>query len=280
MNQEIEKLMTSYTDWFRSEIDTGDASLGWTSVAVPFLDHHNDYIEFYVGCEDEGYVLSDDGWAIREVETSGVDPRSPRCVSIIGPTLRGLGVEMVEDELRVFTSAETFGKRIHDLIQAMLYVSDLSYLAGTRDLVGKVPGLAQVEVVPERAESLNMRPNYEFSAGVSGWLDHIGVEYTPKAKVTGASGLEHEFDFAIASGFDGPRRYLQTFQRPTRASAAKTVFAWTDTLQTRSESDKGFAILNDVAHEVKPEIASAIGNVGMEVVPWSERELLVKELAI
>ena len=267
MNQEISKLMTSYVDWFRARIETEDASDDWVSVTTPFLDHHNDYIEFYVSREeDDGYVLSDDGWATSEVETSGVNPRSPRCESIMGPTLRGLGVEKVNDELRVHASIDTFGEKVHDLIQAMLYVSDLSYLAGTRE-----------ETASAIAHAM-LRPRYEFSAGVSGWLDHMGVEYTPKAKITGGSGLEHEFDFAIASGFDGPRRYLQTFQRPTRANAAKTVFAWTDTLPTRSESDKGFAIVNDVAHKIKPEIVKAIGNAGMEVVPWSERETLVDYL--
>ena len=269
MNQEIEKLMTSYPDWLRARIETRDASGDWVSVSTPFLDHHNDYLEFYVSREeDDGYVLSDDGWATSEVETSGVDPRSPRCESIIGPTLRGLGVEKVRDELRVHASVDTFAEKVHDLIQAMLYVSDLSYLAGTRE----EPASAMTPAM--------LRPTYEFCAGVSGWLDHMGVEYTHNAKVTGASGLEHEFDFAIASGFDGPRRYLQTFQRPTRANAAKTIFAWTDTLPTRSEADKGFAVVNDVVHQIKPEIVAAIGNVGMEVVPWSERESLVKELAI
>ena len=265
MNQEVEKLMTSYTDWIRERIGTEDTSSGWVSVSMPFLDHHNDYLEFYVSREeDDGYVLSDDGWATSEVETSGVNPRSPRCESIMGPTLRGLGVEKINDELRVHASVDTFGEKVHDLIQAMLYVSDLTYLAGTRE---------------ETAPAM-LRPTYEFSAGVSGWLDHMGVKYTPKAKVKGASGLDHEFDFAIASGFDSRRRYLQTFQRPTRASVAKTVFAWTDTLPTRSESDKGFAVVNDAVHNVKPEILAAIGNVGMEVVPWSERELLIDQLAV
>lgn len=268
MNQEIEKLMTSYTDWVREKVKTEDTSGDWISVTTPFLDHHNDYLEFYVSREeDDGYVLTDDGWAIREVETSGVNSGSARCESIMGPTLRGLGVKQVDDELRVHASLDTFGEKVHDLVQAMLYVSDLSYLAGTRE-----------ETVSVVAPAMS-RPRYEFSAGVSGWLDHMRVEYTPKAKVTGASGLEHEFDFVIGLGFDGPRRYLQTFQRPTRANAAKTIFAWTDTLPARSESDKGFAVVNDVVHKVKPEILAAICNVGMEVVPWSERETLVEELA-
>ena len=269
MNQEIEKLMFRYLDWLRARIETRDASGDWVSVTTPFLDHHNDYLEFYVSREeDDGYVLSDDGWAICEVETSGVNSSSARCASIVGPTLRGLGVEKVDDELRVHASVDTFGEKVHDLVQAMLYVSDLSYLAGTRE-----------ETASATAPAM-LRPTYEFSAGVSGWLDHMGVKYTPNAKVTGASGLEHEFDFAIVAGFDGPRRYLQTFQRPTRSSAAKTVFAWTDTLPTRSDSDKGFAIVNDVVHDVKPEIVAAIGNVGMEVVPWSERETLIDQLAM
>ena len=255
--------MTSYTDWMRGKIETRKSVDGWVCVTTPFVDHRNDYIQYYVRREHDDFVLSDDGWALTEIETKGGSAKDPHCQSIMGPILRGLDVDLVDDELQVRATSTSFAEKTHDLIQAMLYVSDLSYLAGTR------------QDVP----SALARPTFRFSAGVSGWLDNIGVDYTPKAKVLGASGFEHVFDFSVFAGDRGAWNYLQTFQRPTKANTANTIFAWTDTSRVRSESDKGFAILNDAAHAVKPEVASAIANAGMEVVPWSQRDALVADLA-
>src|SRR5258708_29529637 len=107
-------------------------------------------------------------------------------------TLNGFGVRMNQEALEVHASPENFPMRKHNLIQAMLAVNDLFYLA--KPVV----------------ESL-------FYEDVVAWLDANDIRYTPNVKFTGISGYEHQFAFSIPKSKNQPRRISQAINLPTRA---------------------------------------------------------------
>src|SRR5215213_7708892 len=76
------------------------------------------------------------------------------------------------DALVPRTSASNFAEHKHSLVQAMLAVNDLFYLAA--------PTVASL-----------------FREDVALWLDRNEVRYIPKIKLTGESGYDHLFDFVI-----------------------------------------------------------------------------------
>ena len=96
-------------------------------------------------------------------------------------TLNGFGVKLNEEALEVHATAENFPLHKHNLIQAMLAVNDLFYLA--KPVV----------------ESL-------FYEDVVAWLDANEIRYTPKVKFTGTSGYDHLFDFVIPEIEKQPER--------------------------------------------------------------------------
>ena len=99
--------------------------------------------------------------------------------------------------LEVQTSPENFPARKHNLIQAILAVNDLFYLASPI------------------VESL-------FFEDVVAWLEANDIRYTPKVKFTGTSGFDHLFDFVIPkSPRKQPERIVQAINRPTRDTASK-----------------------------------------------------------
>src|SRR5260370_25492414 len=150
-------------------------------------------------------------------------------------TGNGFGVKLRNDALEVHATAETFPSRKHNLIQAILAVNDLFYLA--KPVV----------------ESL-------FFEDVIAWLDANEIRYTPKVKFTGISGYDHLFDFVIPKSRKQPERILQAINRPTRDSAEAFIYAWSDTREVRPPESKAYAVLNDLEQSVSVGVIDAFRN--------------------
>ena len=84
-------------------------------------------------------------------------------------------------------SPDNFALRKHNLVQAMLAVNDMFYLA--------VPMVASL-----------------FYEDVVAWLDLHDIRYTPKVKFTGKTGYDHLFDFVIPKSRRQPERIIQSDQ--------------------------------------------------------------------
>ncbi|HEX4275924.1 MAG TPA: DUF1828 domain-containing protein [Bryobacteraceae bacterium] len=89
------------------------------------------------------------------------------------------GVKLDYEQLQVTATPENFPLKKHGLIQAMLAINDLFYLA---------------EPVVKNL----------FFEEVIAWMDLNGVHYTPKVKFTGLSGYDLLFDFVVPKSRRAP----------------------------------------------------------------------------
>jgi Domain of unknown function DUF1829/Domain of unknown function DUF1828 len=169
-------------------------------------------------------------------------------------TLNGFGVRLNADALEVHATAENFPLRKHNLIQAILAVNDLFYLA--KPVV----------------ESL-------FYEDVVAWLDANDIRYTPEVKFTGKSGYDHLFDFVIPKSRKQPERILQALNRPTRDTAEAFIMAWVDTREVRPVDSKAYAVLNDTDRTISGSVLDAFRNYQSQPVLFSSRVDVVTELA-
>ena len=169
-------------------------------------------------------------------------------------TLNGFGVQSNGRALEVKASPGNFPLRKHNLVQAMLAVNDLFYLAS--------PTVASL-----------------FHEDVTAWLDLSCIRYTPSVKFTGKSGYDHRFDFVIPKSRVQPERVLRTINRPSRDTAQTTAFSWIDTREVRSPDSHAYAILNDSEQTVSENVLDAMQNYGVRPVPWSGRDEVREELA-
>ena len=149
---------------------------------------------------------------------------------------------------------ENFSLKKHNLIQAMLAVNDLFYLAS--------PYVASL-----------------FYEDVTHWLDLADIRYTPKIKITGKSGYDHMFDFVIPKSRQQPERIVQAISNPKKDSAETLVFKWLDTREIRSPESRLYAFLNDSVSTVSPSVVDALTNYNLEPVLWSQREVARQALA-
>jgi hypothetical protein len=250
---EIEILLKNYREWLKDKTTLRQLNGSWVEITTPYLDRHNDALQIYVRSENGGFVLTDDSYIIHDLEASGCKLDTEKRKDLLQMTLNGFGVKLNADAIEVSATPENFPLRKHNLIQAMLAINDLFYLA--KPVV----------------ESL-------FYEDVVVWLDANDVRYSPNVKFTGISGYDHHFDFAIPKSKRQPERIVQAINRPTRDTALLFINAWTDTRQVRTPDSKAFAVLND-EQPISTGIIDAFRNYNIRSVPWTQRIEVVTELA-
>ncbi|MCY3832636.1 MAG: DUF1829 domain-containing protein [Chloroflexi bacterium] len=253
MIAEIEHLTDKYLDWLKNEITFRQR--GQTvEVTTPFLDRHNDYIQFYTKLDGNELLLSDRGYTIANLKMSGCKLDTEERLALLKTTLNGFGVSLVDDDLRVRASTGDYARKKHRLLQAILAVNDLFYLT--------------------TSSAQNM-----YHEDVVAWLDHAEIRYISRVELSGKTGYSHHFDFVIPKSDCQPERVLQSINYPDRASAERTVFAWQDTRESRTQGACAYAILNDGASSVPSDVLDAFRNYDVRPVLWSERESVREELA-
>lgn len=253
MIEEVQKLMDQYWDWLRDRT-TLRAVDDWIEITTPYLDQHNDYLQIYAKRHDGGWLLTDDGYVIDDLEQSGCNVSSPKRKAMLNSTLAGFGVQSESGRLVVQASPTDFALRKHNLVQAMLSVGDLFYLSA--------PSVASL-----------------FHEDIVAWLDDSDIRYTPNVKFSGKSGYDHRFDFVIPKSKKQPERVLRAVNRPRRDTAQVVAFSWIDTKDVRSPDTRAYAILNDSEQQVAANVLGAVRSYGVNPMLWSERDMAREELA-
>ena len=253
MISEVKILLDEYRKWLRSKTTLRETE-GCVEITTPYLDRHNDYLQIYAEKHDGGFILSDDGYVLEDLELSGCKIDTDKREALLETTLNGFGVSRNDKTLQVKASKDNFALRKHTLLQAMLAVNDLFYLAS--------PVVASI-----------------FYEDVATWLDLREIRYAPRVKFTGKSGYDHMFDFIIPKSGKEPERILRTVNRPGRDTAQAVAFSWIDTKDVRPPESRAYAILNDSENPVPDGVYNAFLNYGVRPISWSDRDRMSAELA-
>ncbi|HPJ69057.1 MAG TPA: DUF1829 domain-containing protein [Desulfobacteraceae bacterium] len=253
MINEIQNLLDQYVRWLKDKTALRQVE-DWIEITTPYLDRHNDYLQIYVKRENGGYILTDDSYTIEDLKRSGCELESKKRSDLLTLTLNGFGVKLVQNALVMHASSDNFPLKKHNLVQAILAVNDLFYLA--------VPMVASL-----------------FLEDVTSWLNLSDIRYTPKVKFTGKSGYDHLFDFVIPASRKQPERVLQAINRPSRETAQSVAFSWIDTKEVRPENSRAYALLNDSEHIPSVSVIDALKNYDVNPILWSRREEVREELA-
>lgn len=253
MIDEIQTLLDRYVAWLRDKTTLRQVT-DWVEITTPYLDRHNDYLQIYARRVDGNFILTDDGYVLDDLEQSGCKLDSQKRQALLKITLNGFGVQLADGRLEVSASADNFALRKHNLIQAMLAVNDLFYLAS--------PTVASL-----------------FHEDVVSWLDLHEIRYTPRVKFTGKSGYDHLFDFVIPKSRKQPERIIQAINRPSRDTAEAIAFKWIDTKEVRPPDSRAYTILNDQEHRVIEAVNAAMQSYDIKPILWSQRDKVLEELA-
>jgi hypothetical protein len=250
---EIDLLIDGYWRWLRDRSSIKQIN-DWTEITTPYLDRHNDYLQIYARKNGKNFILTDGGETLTDLEQSGCPIDSPKRQSILKSILNGFGIEQDGHELRVHATPENFAVRKHNLIQAILSVHDMFFLASPT------------------VEAL-------FFEDVAAWLESEDIRFTPRVKFSGKSGFDHMFDFVIPKSKSASERIIRAINSPSRTTVLNFITAWLDTRDSRPENAQPYAFLNDAEKTVGGNMTDALTNYGITPVEWSLRDQFRERLA-
>ncbi len=252
---ECQKLIDAYVGWLRQGLSAEE--MGETcELTTPFLDRHNDHLQVYATRRNGNIMLSDDGYILSDLRTSGLELDTPKRKMVLDSVLKGLGVRVENRQLVVEASDANLGQRLHSLAQAMLAVNDMFVMAQ--------PRVASF-----------------FFEEVRNFLDSHDIRYTPRVKLAGKSGYDHGIDFLIPKSRRRPERILQAISTPKKDNIFAYLWTLSDTRAARAGESKAeaFAFLNDQEQPVGGDVVEALNAYSVAPAIWSQRSTYVDALA-
>ncbi len=251
--QECEQLVEAYVEWLRKGLSVEKLEEA-CELTTPFLDRHNDHLQIYAVKHDGKIVISDDGYILSDLRTSGLDLNTPKRKAVLEAVLNGFGVRTDGRQILVEASQRNLGQRLHALVQAMLAVNDMFVMAQPR-----VAGF--------------------FWEDVKDFLDEHDIRYSPRVKISGRSGFDHAIDFLIPKSRTRPERFIQAINAPNKNTIGTYLFALGDTRDARGDGSEAYAFLNDREREVGGDVIEALEAYEVKAALWSRREDYVEALA-
>lgn len=249
----VDDLKRSYMDWLNDHIQMTDLN-GVVEVTTPILDRHNDFIQLYVSQKGDSLLITDAGYVIGDLESSGMDVfSSPKRRDLLQVILNGYGVQCSASyELYVTATQQTFAQKKHMLLQAVIAVGDMFMMS--------------------RANVSSL-----FLEDVQKYFEDHDIFPISNVSFVGRSGKNHHFDFVLSRTKTKPERYIRAVNNPTRQGTDIILFTWLDTRDARPGDSALYVFLNDEDRSVSQDILTAYANY--EVVPmlWSQRDSHIEQ---
>ena len=247
----LEEQVAEYYRWLKSKTHTlPEKQDEWALISTPFPGLFNDTLEIYAKRGDNGQIiLSDDGKSLRDLNLVGVSiSRSPARKEMVDNLLVGYGVTMRGDEIIAKATDSNFHQKKHDMLQAMLELSNFYVLS--KPTVSKA-----------------------FKDDVREYLDEQEIIYTPEFISRGIAGIEFVFDFQIA--YRNQEIVIKSFNRANKIYLSSFLFAWKDVKKYRENATGknvvGLAIFNDENKPFPEEYIHALEKERTGYMLWGER---------
>ena len=252
MIEQIIKLTEDYHNWV-SESTTLREIENCVEITTPFLDRHNDMMQIFAKVSGDEIILSDEGYTIEDLEFCGLNVNTSSRRKLIEQNLNGFGVKRKGNDLVARATAQDFALSMHNLLQAMIAIDDLYYLA-TPSSVSR------------------------FDADLATWLSDSGISFDAKI-FKGRTGYNVDYKYVIAPSGKMPERMLLAIDNPDRSAVEQVAFRWQDIRDDRPNDARLYTILNDAQRSSVLKAMDALRSQDISSVPWSERESVLEELA-
>jgi len=243
----VQNMIENYANWLKSEITTSQFG-DYTELTLPYVDRFNDYLQIYAKRnEDETIELTDDGYIINNLITSGVPLRkgTPKR-NALEQIARNFNVQIRGEDIVAGATPSNYPQKKHMLIQAMLLIDDLYALS------------------PEKVKRI-------FSEDVATYFDANEIYYVPNFSVVGKTETQYTYDFVIQRTKNSPSRFCRAINHLNTNQRDLALFNWIDTQDKRQDDSKMIIIYND-ENSVKDEVLRGFVNYGVKTVPFSERQ--------
>lgn len=255
-DQEREELISLCLEWLREGFAVQDLG-GAYEVTTPFLDRRNDHIQIYVRKQNDGFIISDEGNTVSEMEESGFNLNLDSKNKLLIHTIHGYGVNQDNKVLRLEAEQSNLGQRMNFMIQAIMALNNIM----------------PVPAVPVKSLMSSFRRR------VIGALSAQGFQHQSKVPALGISGYKHEMETITRLNEPPTTLFFKEFYSPDRRSVSRFLFKLNDIKDSDPRIKKSAAVLNDEEKQVNSRELEALDQYGVVTAHWSQREEFSKLLA-
>lgn len=244
---DIQNMIKEYTDWLYSgfsAIRIGE----FFELTTPYLDRYNDHLQIYVKQDENGaYFLTDDGYIIDNLESSGVSfRRSAKRRELLHRIARNFGVTINGHNLEIQATKSNYPQRKHMLIQAMLNIDDMF--------------IAEPNAVK----------NF-FVEDVGLFLDTNDIYYSRDFSLAGKTGSLYVYEYHLQRTKTKPERFCKPINILSEATRNLTIFNWLDTQEKRADKGELILFLND-DKGIEDSNLEALRSYDVNFILWSKRQ--------
>ncbi len=238
------EVVSAYLRWL-GENTAASPQGEWTVVTVPFLDRHNDQLQIFVRRHPDGFELTDDGYVLSDLESSGVTLSTPRreWVSTIA---RRFGVQLQGSELSARASGADVPYSFHALLQAMLAIGHQA--SGDRKATAR-----------------------SFPSEVREYLESLQLPLKRGTRLQGRSGLTHQFDYVLTPPGGRHPRVVAIIGAQAREKLRRVVLGWNDVRERNRLEEPITVIVDDRIWPLPQELFELCQSNGVRAIPWSAR---------
>lgn len=250
----IEELLNEYYRWLKDKTIFKKINEKYIEITTPYLDRHNDYIQIYISEKSSIFSLTDGGSTIIGLLQDGCNLNTEKRKKILEMALNGFAVRYDPNThaLSVDADKENFPIKKHNLLQAILAINDMFYLAESN--------IANI-----------------FLDDVKSWFDNNDIRYSENVTFTGRSGYARRFDFLIPKSKQEPERLIKTLNNPNKSHLDNIVMDWIDTMDLRPEA-KPYVFVNDNSKKIHNNISEALINYNITPIFWTKKDEMKQRL--
>lgn len=225
-------------------------------ITTPLLDRNNDAIEIYVIKDANQLTITDDGYIVNDLISSGLSLKKDTIrYKYLQNILANHGVEMgSNNDLFVKTNSKNYAIKMHMLTQCMSKISDLFVL--------NKPNVVSL-----------------FNEDIKGFLNDNEIRFIENPLFIGKSRLTTQYDFAIPSTKKAPERIIKATGNINLNFARTTMFGWQDTKETRDKNSTLYLIFDDRNKKASEDIHMALDSYDINLVSWTNIDSYKNELS-
>lgn len=224
-------------------------------ISTPLLDKNNDSIEVYIIKDGKQLTITDDGYIINDLISSGLNFKQDTIrYRYLNNILGNHGVNIGKNnDLFVKSNVKDYAVKMYMLTQCMSKVSDLFVL--------NKPAVFSL-----------------FNEDVKEFLKNNEIRFIENPIFIGKSNLTTPYDFAIPSTKNAPERILKTTATISLNFAKTTLFGWQDTKEKREKDSTLYLIFDDRNQKASDDVVTALHSYDIRLIDWTNRDNYKDEL--
>jgi hypothetical protein len=126
--KESSDLIDEYAKWIKDNTILRTAGSGWMEMNTPFPDRHNDGIQIYVKKVGDRPEITDDGFTLSDLESSGCPLKTDKQLSFLNKIVNSNGIKLYDGALSISVFPDEFPARKIEFINAIQQIGDLHRL--------------------------------------------------------------------------------------------------------------------------------------------------------